>query len=104
MESMTGYSFLEDNTDQFSFSVELKSLNSRYIETYCNIPKILKNEENDLQQKLKEKFQRGKLELSIDIYDWAETKPITLNSDLIKKYYIELVSIHKFLFTHGFPP
>ena len=97
MESMTGYAFIEKSSDQFSFSVEIKSLNSKYLETYANIPRILRNEENDLISILKERFSRGKIELSIEIYDWTDTRPVSLNASLIKKYYQELQAIHSSL-------
>ncbi|MBP7737894.1 MAG: YicC family protein [Spirochaetes bacterium] len=95
MESMTGYAFLEKSTEQFSYSVELKSLNSRYLEIYVNVPKIIKNEENELHNLLKRRFGRGKLELNIDIFDWVVTKPITINAAMIKKYYRELRHVQK---------
>ena len=94
MESMTGYAFLEKSTDQFSYSVELKSLNSRYLEIYVNLPKLLKNEENEIHGLLKKRFDRGKLELNLDIFDWIVTKPITINAEMIRKYYNEIRDIH----------
>ncbi len=95
MESMTGYAFFEKSTEQFSYSVELKSLNSRYLEIYVNVPRIIKNEENELHNLLKQRFGRGKLELNIDIFDWIVTKPIAINSAMIKKYYRELRHVQK---------
>jgi uncharacterized protein (TIGR00255 family) len=95
MDSMTGYAFLEKSTDQFSFSVEIKSLNSRFLEVYVNVPKIIKNEENALHGLLKQRFSRGKLELNIDIFDWNVAKPIAINAGMIKKYYRELRQIHR---------
>lgn len=95
MDSMTGYAFLEKSTEQFSYSVELKSLNSRYLEIYVNVPKIIKNEENELHNLLKQRFGRGKLELTIDIFDWVVSKPIAINSEMIKKYYRELHRVHR---------
>jgi len=95
MESMTGYAFLEKSTDQFSYSVEIKSLNSRYLDIYVNVPKIIKNEENELHGLLKQRFSRGKLELNIDIFDWNVAKPIAINANMIKKYYRELRQIHR---------
>ena len=92
---MTGYAFLEKSTDQFSYSVEIKSLNSRYLEIFVNVPKIIKNEENELHGLLKQRFSRGKLELNIDIFDWNVSKPIAINADMIKKYYRELRQIHR---------
>lgn len=91
---MTGYAFVEKSSDRFSFSIEIRSLNSKYLETYVNIPRILKNEENELTKVLKESFSRGKVELNIDIFDWLDSKPVSLNKDLIVKYYAELKDIH----------
>lgn len=91
---MTGYAFIEKSTEQFSFSVELKSLNSKHLEVYVNLPRILKNDEIQLQGLLKERFSRGKIEFNIDLYDWVSSKPISLNLDLIRKYYAELRKVH----------
>lgn len=95
MESMTGYAFIEKSSEQFSYSVEIKSLNSKYLEVFVNLPKIMRNEENDLTQIIKKNFVRGKIELSIDIYDWTNIKPVSLNTELMKKYYYELDKLQK---------
>ncbi len=95
MESMTGYAFIEKNTQQFSFSIELKSLNSKYLESYINLPRILRNDENDFDSLLKKRFGRGKLELSIELYGWNETRPVSINRELLKKYYSEVVAVTK---------
>ena len=95
MESMTGYAYMEGNTADFSYSVELKSLNSRYLETNVNLPKVLRNDENDISNMLKDSFSRGKIELNVDIYDWTGTRPVSVNGDVIRKYYDELKKIQK---------
>ncbi len=87
---MTGYAFLENNTEQFSYSIELKSLNSKYLECFINLPRILRNEENEIDGILKSRFGRGKLELNIELYDWVSTRPVNINRDLLKKYYKEM--------------
>jgi len=97
MESMTGYAFSEKSTEQFSFSVEIKSLNSRYLETFVNVPRIMRNDENELLSFIKERISRGKVEVNIDIFDWQDTRPVNLNSKLIEKYYVELSKINKTL-------
>ncbi|TFH43129.1 MAG: YicC family protein [Chrysiogenales bacterium] len=95
MESMTGYAFTEDGTAQFSYSVEIKSLNSRYCEVYVNLPRVIKNEEHELHTLLKKRFVRGKIELNVDIYDWTVERPAGVNAAMIKKYYVELDRIMK---------
>jgi uncharacterized protein (TIGR00255 family) len=103
MESMTGYAFVEKSTDQFSFSIEIKSLNSKYLETYINLPRVLRNDETVFDQLLKKSFGRGKIELSIDIFDWNAARPVTIQTDLLKKYYNEVRRVTKELkITGGF--
>lgn len=89
MESMTGYGYVEGTTDQFSFSISIKSLNSRYLEAYTNLPKILKDESIEIESLLKERFSRGKLELTIDFFEWIDSRKIHINKELLKKYYHE---------------
>ncbi len=97
MESMTGYAFVEKSSDQFSYSIEIKSLNSKYLEVFVNLPKIMRNDENELTRIIKNNFSRGKIELTIDIFDWNNIRPVSLNTELMKKYYYELESLHKSL-------
>lgn len=95
MESMTGYGYIEKNTPQFSFSIEIKSLNSKSLDIYTNLPKLLSKDENSIIQILKSKFNRGKIVLTIEIFDWIEDKAVSINKDVLKKYYSELKKIEK---------
>ncbi|HNU90557.1 MAG TPA: YicC family protein [Spirochaetota bacterium] len=90
MESMTGYAVVEKSTEQFSFSVEIKSVNSKYIETYINLPRMMKDHEYEIELMLKKRYSRGKIELSIDIHDWLESRPFMINRELLRKYYREV--------------
>jgi uncharacterized protein (TIGR00255 family) len=94
MESMTGYCYIEKNTEQFSYSLEIKSLNSKYFESIINLPKTLRNEENEILSMLKRYFSRGKIVVNIDIFEWIDTRPISINADLITQYYNEIQKVH----------
>jgi uncharacterized protein (TIGR00255 family) len=95
MESMTGYASIEKSTEQFSYSIEIKSLNSKYLEIQANLPRILRDNENDFITILKKNFERGKLELSIELFDWVESRTISINTELMNKYYHELQKVQK---------
>ena len=101
MESMTGYAFIEESGSEFSFSVEVKSLNSRFLETYVNLPRVIKNEEYEMHNALKKRFSRGKIELTVEIFDWNASRPVTINRAMIKKYYRELAAVQKELKIDG---
>lgn len=94
MESMTGYCYVEKNTEQFSYSIEIKSLNSKYFESLINLPRTLRNDENEILSLLKTYISRGKVIVSIDIFEWNDTKPVSVNGDLIVKYYNEIQKVH----------
>ncbi|MBN2040973.1 MAG: YicC family protein [Spirochaetes bacterium] len=95
MDSMTGYAYIEKSNHQFSFAVEVKSLNSKFLEIIVNLPKILRKNESDLIQILKDKFPRGKIVLTIDIYDWAEDKKVSINKNFINNIYSELKKVER---------
>ncbi len=90
MESMTGYSYLEAVSKQFSFYVEIKSVNSKYCELNVNIPRVLKLEETAYSELVRSKINRGKVELNVEITDWFEEKKVEINETVLMNYYKEL--------------
>jgi uncharacterized protein (TIGR00255 family) len=99
MDSMTGFAHREGKTPQFAFTVQIRSLNSKYQEIYVNLPKQLSGEEQDLTVLLRDAFTRGKVELSVDIYDWTTAREVSVNEDALERYYRSLVSFRKKLKT-----
>ena len=95
MESMTGYAREEGSSAQFSFSVEIKSLNNKFLETYINLPRILSSEEPFFADLLKKYFSRGKIELSVDVFDWIGARAVSIDTALMQRYYDELVAFKK---------
>ena len=95
MESMTGYAYIESSTEQFSFSVEIKSLNSKFLEIYTDLPRILQKDENEIKDLLKEKINRGKIQLTIEIFDWIRERAISIDEELLKRYFLQLKNIEK---------
>ncbi len=97
MESMTGYASLEKTTEQFSFSISIRSLNTKYLEIYTNLPRILKDDTVEIESLLKERFVRGKIELNVDFFDWVDYRKSVINRGVIKKYYDELREVEHHL-------
>lgn len=94
---MTGYAFIEKTSERFSFSLEIRSLNSKYIETYISLPKILRAEEIEMAAMLKKSFSRGRIELNIDILYTDDAETVSINKNAVLKYYKELSDIHSYL-------
>ncbi len=69
MKSMTGYG--KDNifTDDYNLSVEIKSLNNRFLDLSIYLPQELNSLENEIKALFKDKIFRGKFDVRIDVLD-----------------------------------
>ena len=68
IQSMTGYGKAELTIENTSFTIEIKSLNSRQIDASVKIPSVFRDKDIGIRKLLSEKLQRGKIELLI----WME--------------------------------
>ncbi|MCS6824249.1 MAG: YicC family protein [Cytophagaceae bacterium] len=94
IKSMTGYGAATVETDRISVSVEIKTLNSKFLDLNLRISKEYTDKEVDIRSMLIHTIERGKVSLTIEVKNKAETKPkITINKNLLKYYYQELSGI-----------
>lgn len=87
LKSMTGFGRCEQTVNDKTFLVEIKSLNGKQFETYLKIPPLLKSYEFDIRGILQESLLRGNVDCLITIKQNGSTKPVIINTDLIKAYY-----------------
>jgi uncharacterized protein (TIGR00255 family) len=93
IKSMTGFGRAEHTANDKTFLVEIKSLNGKQFEPYLKIPPILKSYEFDVRNMLHEKLQRGTVDCLITIKHNGSTKPVVINTDLIKSYYYQVEAL-----------
>ena len=88
IKSMTGYGRAQQETPQFDVTVEIKTLNSKYLDSGIKLPRLFGDREIEVRQLLSEKIQRGKVSLSVDFRGKGELggEP-AVNEDLLKAYY-----------------
>ena len=67
MNSMTGYSYNEELGENYSVSVEIKSVNSRFLDLTINLPSFLGRLESKFKELITSKIQRGKIDVFIRI-------------------------------------
>jgi len=92
--SMTGYGKHQADVQDKSISVELRSLNSRYLDLSIRIPQSLKSIELELRQKLNKALLRGKVEITIQIGDENTSQIETpINKVVFKQYYTDLKAL-----------
>jgi len=93
LKSMTGFGRAEQTVDDKTYLVEIKSLNGKQFETYLKIPPLLKSYEFDIRGILQESLLRGNVDCLITIKQNGSTKPVVINTDLIKAYYRQIESL-----------
>lgn len=85
--SMTGFGRGEASSKGITVTVELKTVNSRYLDISLRIPQSIQDHELDLKELLQEHVERGKLNVSVrvDKSDMGEPE-ITFNKNLVQGY------------------
>lgn len=87
IKSMTGFGRGENSSNGFQITVELKTLNSRYLDLSLRTPKTLQHKEIDIKEILQKQLSRGKVHISINIEKKDDENPtIKFNSELVKAY------------------
>ncbi|MBI28474.1 MAG: YicC family protein [Pelagibacteraceae bacterium] len=88
---MTGYGKCEKQTDNVCLSLELRTLNSRFIDFSHRLPKVLLPFEDDALKLIKKKCIRGRIILSVKIdYIGNEKNNFVINHGKLENY-MELI-------------
>ncbi|MFL2573755.1 MAG: YicC/YloC family endoribonuclease [Flavobacteriales bacterium] len=95
LQSMTGFGSSSLKIDDLEINIELKTLNSRYFDSKISLPPSLSNFELNINNILKDKLIRGKIDLKIKIVG-SKNNGVTFNKTIIKKYIDELGEISDF--------
>jgi uncharacterized protein (TIGR00255 family) len=90
---MTGYGRAEQTINGKTFLVEIKSLNGKQFDLRLNIPSLLKPFEFDVRNVLSEGLQRGSVECNITLKQNGASKPVTINTELAKAYYLPVAEL-----------
>ena len=92
---MTGFGKCQLNLPKENFNIEVKSLNSKQLDTNIKISSVYREKEIELKNLLSTKLKRGKIELSV----WKESSEIQnshkLNIPLIKDYHQQILNLKK---------
>ena len=95
LHSMTGYGSTTLEINKFKFDIELKTLNSRYLDNNIYLPNFLSSIEIEVGNILKKRLLRGKIELRVKSSS-SYGNSVKFNQDVIKKYIKDLKNISEF--------
>ena len=87
VKSMTGYGRSEKITPLAKCSVEIKSVNHRYLDMSIKLPRKLNMFEADIREVLKDYIQRGKVDVFVSYEDYSkESVNIKYNQEIAAEY------------------
>jgi uncharacterized protein (TIGR00255 family) len=91
---MTGYGIASFDSGKTKYTVEIKSLNSKFLELSLRLPKIFSEKEFQLRNDCSKQIDRGKVNLSINVEQAnSNVKAAGIDRELLKHYYNQLKSV-----------
>lgn len=91
---MTGYGIGSQENGKVKYNVEIKSLNSKFLELSLRLPKAVSDKELTLRSECSKLIERGKVNINISVeYTDQTAKASSINTELLKKYFSQLQAI-----------
>ncbi|MDB5032147.1 MAG: YicC family protein [Mucilaginibacter sp.] len=91
---MTGYGIASFDSGNIKYTVEIKSLNSKFLELSLRLPKIFSEKEFQLRNDCSKQIERGKVNLSINVEQASSSvKAAGIDTVLLKHYYAQLKAV-----------
>ena len=87
IKSMTGYGRAVETVNGREFTVELRSVNNRYLDCSVKLPRSLTFAEEALKQAVKASVSRGKVDVFISVHsEGGEEVKVSLNESVLTGY------------------
>ena len=94
IKSMTGYSHKKMENDHFSCVVDVKSLNSKFLDAQIRLPREFSDREIEVRTRAAEVLGRGKVSIIIEVEYKGGAKPQwEIDEEAFKRYYNHLSAL-----------
>jgi uncharacterized protein (TIGR00255 family) len=91
LKSMTGFGKATSESSSLTVTAEVKSLNSKFTDIYCRIPKSLSFREIEVRNLLTQALERGKIEFNLTTnYTDVASSGTSINQPLVQAYMKDL--------------
>ena len=99
LKSMTGFGNATVETPNLTVTAEIKTLNSKFLDIFCRLPRQFSDKEIELRNLLTQNLERGKVELSVNVARSAgERPPMVVNRALVAGYVNDLQEASKAMY------
>ncbi len=93
IQSMTGYGKSVLQLPNKKISIEIKSLNSKNLDSYVRTPSIYREKELGIRKLIASNLERGKIDFSLFLEITGEETSTQLNKPVVKKYIEQLKTV-----------
>ena len=95
IKSMTGYGKAEGVVENKKISVEVRSLNGKFLDCSLRVPGLYRQKEMLVRSKAAKEVVRGKVDISISYESLEGEQNFFINTGLLKNYYNGLSEVSK---------
>lgn len=96
MKSMTGFGSGTATKDGITCTVEIKSVNARFLDLFIRSPKQMNPFESIIRGMIQDRINRGKVEVSVSIQDAGERPKTFIINSVLRKQIQELLVQEEF--------
>lgn len=96
--SMTGFGQGEAANAHSTVTVEVRSVNHRFLDIAFKLPRLLQNREPDIKELVRSKIARGRVSITISAESSVSGRGVTINEALLEQY---LTQLRGFAKRHG---
>lgn len=90
---MTGYGRMTKEFERSVITVEVRSLNSKYIDVKIKLPQSYREREMKLRKLISDELKRGKVDVLLEVKSLSGNDEFILNRSVFINYYNEIKSI-----------
>lgn len=95
IRSMTGFGKATGSAGSNIITIEVKSLNSKFLELNLRLPTVYKDKDLELRNEISKYVERGKVDFIVTIEQTPGARKSAFNKDVIKSYFEDFASLKK---------
>ncbi len=94
LRSMTGFARVQGECELGLLTVEMRSINHRYLDLSLRLPRELAPLEEEIRALVREKVARGRVEISVRLQTQGKNaRPVAFNGELLSEYKDKLTAL-----------
>jgi uncharacterized protein (TIGR00255 family) len=95
---MTGFGQGEASNKEHTVSVEIRTVNHRFLDYSFKLPRMLNAHERDMKEQIRKRITRGRIYVTVSVESETAGRNVTVNAPVMERY---LEQLREFATAHG---